>query len=245
MTRAALPLLLLLGVAGGAASHPMGTMGIDHYAGLEIAPDTLRVKYLLDFAEVPSVRELDRVDPDLDSRVTPEEREAYLETRTAEVLANLKLEINGRRLPLQATWSRVVFLDGDGGMTTVRIAWELAAPAPDSLLASNFLNWNDRNHPEAVGWKEIRFAASGGLGIGAASIPERSIGGDLGELPEVLPSEPPQDTSAWCRFGPGMERETAPPARSSGGPGRGILAAAGAAILLGGGLLLLRGRRRR
>ena len=82
--------------AGTSHAHPMGNVSISHYAGIDISPDTTRVKYLLDFAEVPSVRELARIDTDLDDRVTPEERDAYLSELTGEVLPRLSLEVNGQ-----------------------------------------------------------------------------------------------------------------------------------------------------
>lgn len=195
-----------------AAAHPMGNVSISHYAGIELSPDSVLVKYLLDFAEVPSVRELDRVDPDGDERVTPEEREAYLAARTGETLARLDLEVNGRRVPLAAAWSRVTFPPGEGGLSTVRIAWELHGAWPEPLGDANFLKWADGNYETAPGWKEIRFAASGGLGVGATSLRTAVTSDGLAEYPKEFLSNPPTDTKAWCQFGPGMTAENAPPA---------------------------------
>ena len=118
---------LAIGLPAPALPHPMGNVSVNHFAGIEVAPGEISVRYLLDFAEIPSVRELERVDPDGDDLVTPEEREAYVEARTAEVLGNLKLEVNGVPRELQAIWGHVTFPAGEGGLSTVRIAWELRA----------------------------------------------------------------------------------------------------------------------
>ena len=133
-----------LGVAGAlvalvsdASAHPMGNISVSHYAGIEIESDGVRVKYLLDFAEIPAVRELELVDPDVDNRVTPEEREKYLSAKTQEILPHLRLEVNGKALPLEAIWSRVTFPPGEGGLSTVRVAWELHTAWTDSLNAKN------------------------------------------------------------------------------------------------------------
>ena len=37
------------------SAHPMGMVSINHYAGIELQPDSVQVKYLLDFAEIPSI----------------------------------------------------------------------------------------------------------------------------------------------------------------------------------------------
>lgn len=190
--------------AAPALSHPMGNVSINHYAAIEVSPDSVLIKYLLDFAEIPSVRELERVDPDGDDRVTPEERDTYLAERTSEVLEKLALDVNGQEVPLRAAWSRVVFPPGEGGLSTVRIAWELRGAWEQPLLDSNFLKWSDRNHESASGWKEIRFSADGGLAVGSTSLRENPSSDGLTEYPKEYLYNPPTDTKAWCHFGRGV-----------------------------------------
>jgi len=224
-------------VAASAGAHPMGDTSINHYAGIEISRDGIRVKYLLDFAELPAQRELARVDPDGDDRVTPEERAAYLVTRTSEILPALRLEVNVTPRALHAEWSGVTFPPGQGGLSTVRIAWELRADGPDSLLARNFLLWSDSNGPGAPGWKEIRISALDDLGIARTSLGWNPTSGELSEYPEAYLWNPPTDTKAWCHFGPGLSPEALPaaPGEADGGPEEPRSRRAG--LLLGLGLL--------
>ncbi|MDP6803573.1 MAG: sulfite exporter TauE/SafE family protein [Gemmatimonadota bacterium] len=197
--------------AGTSHAHPMGNVSISHYAGIDISPDTTRVKYLLDFAEVPSVRELARIDTDLDDRVTPEERDAYLSELTGEVLPRLSLEVNGQHRILSPLWSRVVFPPGQGGLSTVRVTWELEAimesPGEEE---THLLVWADSNYPDHMGWKEIRISASDGLQVAKTSLRANlPTSGGLTEYPEEYLFDPPTDTSAWCVFGPGLTAENA------------------------------------
>jgi ABC-type nickel/cobalt efflux system permease component RcnA len=223
--RAAVLALAFLALhARGAGAHPMGNFSISHYAGIEIAPDSIRVKYLLDFAEIPAVRELELVDPDLDDRVTPEEREAYLKAKSEEILLGLRLVVDGRALPLSSEWARVSFPPGEGGLSTVRTAWLLSVPLDSSDGQPRFLVWNDSNYEDRVGWKEIRFSGLEGVGIGQTSLRWSPQSGELADYPEEYLSNPPVDTKAWCRFGLGMERDdqasvTPPP--GFGGRGEG------------------------
>ncbi|MGQ0721460.1 MAG: nickel/cobalt transporter [Candidatus Eiseniibacteriota bacterium] len=204
---AVLALVLVALPARDSGAHPMGNFSISHYAGIEIAPDTIRVKYLLDFAEIPAVRELELVDPDLDDRVTPEERAAYLEAKTGEVLRGLRLVVDGRALPLGAEWSRVSFPPGEGGLSTVRTAWLLSVPLDSSDRQPRFLVWNDANYEDRVGWKEIRFTGLDGVGIGRTSLRWSPQSDELSAYPDEYLSDPPVDTKAWCRFGVGLERD--------------------------------------
>ena len=219
-------LALGIGLAVSSAhAHPMGNASINHYAGLELGPRSVRVKYLLDFAEIPSVRELERVDMDRDDRVTGPEREAYLEILESEVLPRLSLKVNGRPLSLEPDWGRVTFPMGEGGMSTVRVAWELVAVL-DSLPARNFLVWNDSNFAEFEGWKEIRFRGLEGIGVGRTSLRPGPTSRELEEYPEELPERPPVDTKAWCLFGPGMEAPSPEP-EAEGDDARGAIGGEG------------------
>lgn len=190
--------------AGAAGAHPMGNISISHYAGLELAADGVTVKYLLDYAEIPSFRELELVDPDRDDQVTPAEREAYLRAKTTAILPGLKLEVDGKPLALASRWSGVTFPPGEGGLSTVRIAWELFAPWRDPPGAKTFLVWNDGNHADHPGWKEIRFLGKDGLSVGRTSLRPAPESDALGNYPEEYLDNPPVDTKAWCLFGPGL-----------------------------------------
>jgi len=203
--RAALAGILAVTLAApGTHAHPMGNVSVSHYAGIELRPEGVLVKFLLDFAEIPSVRELERVDPDADEQVTPEERADYLDERTAEVLRRLSLEVNGSAVPLRSEWSRVVFPPGEGGLSTVRIAWELHGDWEGPLPDRNFLKWNDSNHSGAPGWKEIRISAFDGWNVGSTSLRDNPSSGELSDYPEEYLYNPPTDTKAWAQFGAGV-----------------------------------------
>ncbi|MCA9753951.1 MAG: hypothetical protein KC591_17260 [Gemmatimonadetes bacterium] len=196
---------------GAALAHPMGNVSISHYAGLEISPAEVRVKYLLDYAEIPAEPELLRVDPNGDDRVVPEERAAYLDAKTAEILRGLRLEVNGKPRELHSVWSAVSFPPGESGLSTVRIAWDLRASlAEGELLPRNFLVWNDTNHEGIGGWKEIRMTALDGLGIARAFPPTAPSVGEALDYPEERLWNPPTDTKGWCHFGVGLAPEAGP-----------------------------------
>lgn len=190
-----------------ARAHSTARDAIGQYAELEIYADSVRVKYLIDYGAVPAELELDAVDPNRDNRVEPEERAAYLERKTAEILTELKLERNGVALPLQSTEARVAFGDGGHGDSTVRVSWSLLArAAPErERPETNLLVWNDGNYEGTRGWKEIRFTPRDWIRVTKSSVAEPDADLPLGEHRhhhghshgvDVIP----QDTKAWCQF---------------------------------------------
>lgn len=48
--------------AADSAAHPMGNFSINHYSGLEIGPAEVRVRYILDLAEIPTFEEIEKSD---------------------------------------------------------------------------------------------------------------------------------------------------------------------------------------
>src|SRR5215472_17446893 len=86
------PMRLLLAVgaawlfAGAAANaHPMGNFAICHYTRLEVQADSLRIRHILDFAEIPTFAEKTRIDRDGDGVLSAREQEAYLDAKVPEL----------------------------------------------------------------------------------------------------------------------------------------------------------------
>jgi nickel/cobalt exporter len=52
----------LLFAAGVASAHPMGNFTVSHYAGIRVSADGLRVRYVLDYAEIPAFQERQVID---------------------------------------------------------------------------------------------------------------------------------------------------------------------------------------
>jgi nickel/cobalt transporter (NicO) family protein len=45
-----------------ADAHPLGNFTINHYAGLQVAPDGVGIDYVLDMAEIPAFQEINQLD---------------------------------------------------------------------------------------------------------------------------------------------------------------------------------------
>ena len=117
-----------------AVAHPMGNFSINHYSRLTLASKEIRLDYVLDFAEIPTLQ----IFPD--SRLAPE----WIE--------GLELKASGKPLPLELTASSFEVRPGAAGLSTVRATLRLRAAwkgEPSSI------RYRDRNFKERIGWKEI------------------------------------------------------------------------------------------
>jgi hypothetical protein len=70
--------LPLLTPASKAAAHPLGNFTINRYSRLEIGASEVRLRYVLDIAEIPAFQEGARIDRDGDGAFSETERDAYL-----------------------------------------------------------------------------------------------------------------------------------------------------------------------
>src|SRR5262245_36826341 len=69
----------LLAAALPALSHPLGNFSIDHYSRFRVTPQELRLRYVIDMAEIPTFQELLDIDLNRDRQISTDERLAYLE----------------------------------------------------------------------------------------------------------------------------------------------------------------------
>ena len=98
----------------------MGNFSISHYAAIRIEPDAVRLRYLVDLAEIPTFQALQESPLPLEPQ-DPAVR-AYL-ARTVETLGDaLTLELDGRRLALRVESSDLIFPPGAGGLRPSRSA---------------------------------------------------------------------------------------------------------------------------
>ena len=157
------------------------------------------VHYVLDLAEIPTLREGARV------------RSGAFPSRAALALV---LRLDGRRVPLGTLRSRAASRPGVGGLDTLRFEALYAAEVRGTRL-----EYRDGGFPGRVGWNEVVVSASDGARIVRSSAPASSVSDALGAYPKDLLREPLEVTSATAVFRPGSGAGT-PPALGGGVPDR-------------------------
>jgi ABC-type nickel/cobalt efflux system permease component RcnA len=149
--------------------HPAGFSSINRYIGVECSDERgVRLAYLLDFAELPSYAEIEQLDTNHDGNVTPEEQRAYLDARLAPLVAGWAVEVNGARASPRVTGSSLAVLEGERGLSTVRISAEVGLDGVgvrDAGGGEVRVHVVDRSFAEAPGWREMAAADSETWGV--------------------------------------------------------------------------------
>jgi ABC-type nickel/cobalt efflux system permease component RcnA len=193
----------------------MGNFTINRFTRLTLAPGALRVHYVLDMAELPTLTERQVMDSDDNGDITDAETKAYLAARLPGWLANLKVTDNGKPLTLATRDSRLEFTAGVANLPVMRVEVDAAArlDAGQHNLAFDDINYKDR-----LGWKEVALATEKGIARPPGTETLVDISRELRAYPEALMNEPLNVSSA--SFTAAVPTTAGAPAESASKPPR-------------------------
>jgi nickel/cobalt transporter (NicO) family protein len=185
-----------------AAAHPLGNFSVNHVTTVRISNDEVRLRYLLDQAEIPTVQE---------RSLSPRE---LLERKRAEVLRGLELTVDGKRVALRsdggAAGGRVSFPPGSGGLPTSRFEFQLTAPVD----SPRDVRLRDNTFEDRVGWRAIVAAPGEGTAV-RTDVPSGDPTNGLRRYPDDILTSPLNRRDASFSVRPGDGTLVAP--RSEGG----------------------------
>jgi ABC-type nickel/cobalt efflux system permease component RcnA len=187
--------LLGAGSARPAAAHPLGNFTTNQYVRIEVLPETVRLVYILDLAEIPAFQEIgERIDADGDEAVSPAEEAAYLDAKLAEIVPRLHLAVDGADLPLTVAARTLALPEGQAGLKLVRLRAVMTAPL--SLGAGQAVAFDLGYETDRPGWREVVVTHAGDVALTASDAPIQDVSGELQRYPDDLLSSPLDRTSA-------------------------------------------------
>lgn len=199
-------LFLFIFLQSKALAHPMGNFSINHYSKIEVGENTIRLRYIIDMAEIPTFGERIDMDTNGDKDISPDEQSTYLSRKVLELKKGLTLELNDKPLELKVDSKNMVFPPGAGGLPTTKITVEYVANIKKGkLLDINKVSYRDDNYLGRTGWKEIIvLGKEGETYIVTSSAPSQDISNELSSYPQDAISSPPQDIEASFSFSLGV-----------------------------------------
>lgn len=101
--------LLAAGLLFGPRSfaHPMGNFSVNHYSGISLERDGIRVTYIIDLAEIPTYQELQQ--GNITADVADPAVTSFVAARGAQFGRGLSLMLDGQRVALRLASSQVIF----------------------------------------------------------------------------------------------------------------------------------------
>ncbi len=206
-------LTLVLPVAAGA--HPLGNFTINRYSRVEISAAQVRVRYVVDMAEIPTYQERARLGLDRDAVLSTTEQDRYLAETVAVLQRNLHLTINGEPLALYPDAQRLEFLPGQGGLPTLRLSGWFAANLPPYTVWQ--ADYRDDNFASRLGWQELIVQAMPGASLIESSVPAQDLSDELRNYPQDPLQSMPVVSRATFRFAPAGTSGQAGIAKLQGG----------------------------
>lgn len=194
-------LVTLLVLGPSAFAHPLGNFSINQFSGIEVGTEVVRVHYVVDMAEIPTLQQLGSED------ASGERAESFASKLAPRLVENLTLRASGSEIDLRVRSAGAQLRPGGGGLKTLRVELELEGVLPESVAT---IEYRDRNFAGRLGWKEIVAYTDGGQGIESASVPGRSPSDELREYPRDELSNPLDQRSATIRVRPGATASIVP-----------------------------------
>jgi ABC-type nickel/cobalt efflux system permease component RcnA len=195
----------VLSVPALAVAHPLGNFTINTSAALMVRTHEVVVDYVVDMAEIPTLQEQRRLDPDGDGGASAEEGAAYRSAACEDLRTGLRLRIDGVGAALSLRSSSLSLPAGQAGLSTLRLHCLLAADIEET--GSHDLTFEDRNYPDRLGWREVT-AAGDGATILDTDVPNVSPSNGLRSYPAG--AAPADVRSASVAFRPGGASLVAP-----------------------------------
>jgi nickel/cobalt exporter len=160
-----------------ALAHPLGNFTVNHLSIVTVGRDAVRVRYILDLAEIPTLQETNA---------------GTVATISDRIPAGLDLQVDGRPVRLDVQRSTSERLAGQAGLETLRVTLDLVAAAPREGAA---LVFHDRTFPGRVGWHDVVLRGA----IAGASVGPDEATDELRAYPSDATVTPPDRVEASAR----------------------------------------------
>lgn len=182
------------------SAHPLGNFTINHFARLEVGRETIRLRYVIDLAEIPTLQELQRISGALDRPPSRGELDAYLERAAQSYLNSLLLDIDGAAVPLSLTKKNLSLLPGAGGLQTMRLECDLMGQPTRGAGTIRRLRFADNNYADRAGWREIVVLPAAGVSLFDSTAYGSALTDELKSYPGDVLAAPLDERSAELSF---------------------------------------------
>ncbi len=191
--------LLIFAFAQSATAHPLGNFSVNQYSRLEVGKSQIKVRQILDLAEIPTFQENSAIDADKNGALSQDELNAYAERITPQFLANLFLSVNNQPLELRAAKKNIFLKEGAGGLSTLRIEWDLAADLTNTENASR-VKFENKNYADRIGWNEIVVNRQNGISVFDSTAKGSGVTNEIQSYPQDTLAAPLHEKTAEFSF---------------------------------------------
>lgn len=195
-------LFALLALCFSASAHPLGNFSINQYSRLEVEKSRIKVRQILDMAEIPTFQLKNEMDTNKDETLSNEELSAYTEKLTTGILANLSLRVNNQPLEFRTASKNVSLEKGAGDLPTLRVEWNLVSEFSNHDETSQVV-FENKNYTDRAGWNEVVVNRIGNINIFDSNAYGSGMTDELRSYPPENLNEPLRERTAQFSFSTG------------------------------------------
>lgn len=208
--------LFIMASAPELFAHPLGNFSINQYSRLEVSKDEIRIRQVLDLAEIPTFQESNIIDTDKDGTMSGDELQAYADAISPGYIEKLLVTVNGSRLELRSANVIAVTEIGAAGLPTLKIKWDLIADVAAKENVNRVTFRND-NYSERLGWREIVVNRIDGVEVFDSTAYGSGATDELRLYPDESLSSPLSERAAEFSFAGGSLPQNARPLQNRDG----------------------------
>ena len=186
-------------VAISALAHPLGNFSVNQFAKIEVAASEIKIRQVLDMAEIPTVNELRTVDTNSDGKYSDEELNAYAAAISPQYLSNIYLNVNGEITPLNVVNAKAELRAGAGELSILRVVWDITSTMPNGG-ADGKVTYTNKNYDGRIGWNEIVVSPAVGTTVFDSNAFGNGVSDELQKYPEDSLASPLAERSAAFTF---------------------------------------------
>lgn len=180
------------------AGHPLGGFSISVYSRLVVDEDAIRVRWVLDMAEIAAATVIELIDTNADGEVSANEERAYFEPWVSTVLDRIDLRVDGADLVKVVGFHELTLPGGEAGVPYLRVVMDLSAALPTIEAGATYrAEYRDRNYTDYLGWREVVVRAGQGVELVASSVPADDRTDELRNYPSDLWAAPPNSVATF------------------------------------------------
>lgn len=175
-------IFVILLTALSAIAHPLGNFSVNQFAKLEVSSSQLKTRQVLELAEIPTISELRIIDANADGQYTDDELKVYVSGLSSTYLSNISITIDGQTFPLEIVNSKAELKEGSGGLSILRIGWDLTSQLPGGMTGGK-VAYANKNYADRIGWNEIFVTPASGTTVFDSNVFGNAVTDELKSYP--------------------------------------------------------------
>ncbi len=178
-------------------AHPLGNFTINHFTRIEVSRDRVKVRYVVDLAEIPTFQTLQAISRSPNGKPSDDELNEYAQRVISEYAEGLTLLVDNVRVPLQALSQTVSLPQGSGNLLTLRVECDFAGQLPPNAVnGEHRARFEDTNHKERIGWHELSVTPASGVTIFNSTAFSSALTDELKSYPADMLAAPADERTA-------------------------------------------------